>query len=188
MNNRNFNEDHILEESNFEFQDAFYKSKGYRVERTLYETPEGKALQKKDIDVIITNNINGKGYSISEKYRPKYYGDISFEILHIFDDGREKRGWLQESEAAVLMYFADTQVFWLNLQKLKKALISRVLPLCKENFSTFVKSGKNREKYNSDILFTACHNDRGNYTSYCICLTPNYIKNLKIGVKKDKYK
>ena len=89
----------------------FYKEKLNATEiiRVNYETPEGKKLQQKDIDLFAI--IDGKEISISEKDRNVDYNDILIEFYSLYP---EKRGWMDYSEAQILAYFTPTKIFWID--------------------------------------------------------------------------
>lgn len=121
-NIHNFNEDLAFEQSQFQLQDNFYKKLGAReVVRTKYNTKIGKALQRDDIDVVVTFDSGIK--KLSEKHREQDYGDILIEMHSKYPN---EPGWIKKSKADGLAYFVKgKKVFLLNMPLLKQLFLEK---------------------------------------------------------------
>ena len=166
----------------------FYKEKLNATEiiRVNYDTPEGKKLQQKDIDLFAI--IDGKEISISEKDRNVDYNDILIEFYSLYP---EKRGWMDYSEAQILAYFTPTKIFWIDKLQLVNFYREHLQNLSvEEYFDKLYKTKSTRIAATFNILgksekvnFIAAYNR--DYVTMSISVSFDLLK--RAGVQFTKY-
>jgi len=166
----------------------FYKEKLNATEiiRVNYDTPEGKKLQQKDIDLFAI--IDGKEISISEKDRNVDYNDILIEFYSLYP---EKRGWMDFSEAQILAYFTPTKIFWIDKLQLVNFYREQLQNLSvEEYFDKLYKAKSTRIAATFNILgksekinFIAAYNR--DYVTMSISVSFDLLK--RAGVQFTKY-
>lgn len=192
MNIRNFRDDLLYEEKHKTDYNKFYENNGFEVcERYDFNTENGKKAQKADIDVQIQKD--GIKYLVSEKDRSASYGDVLVEVLHIYDDGEKKRGWIYDTKADLLSYFTPKCHYFINMKELKDA-VDKIYPKIKDKLRYFVKSEKGFEKTGANIdgnwlnLKFTCAKNRGNgrhWRTISLCIDVADFEHLGVELEKS---
>jgi hypothetical protein len=113
------------EHSHFNMANAFYQRyfKPANIIRADYNLPQGKELQKSDIDLHL--DFGESRTAVSEKFRNKDYGDILLERYSKFPF---KEGWMHHSKADFLAYFVPKKVYWVDKYMLRNFYQKQILP------------------------------------------------------------
>lgn len=110
MEQRNFRSDLSDAKSVEHHFNAMYASSGYNFTRIEWTTDECKEMQRQGIDVVLERD--GKSITIDEKHTLGMHDDFPIELLHVFDDGTSKPGWVSDPK-----HVADYIVYYEHLRK-----------------------------------------------------------------------
>lgn len=139
-----FSDSQNFEKENFSFADEFYTEKlgAKDLYRIGYGNSLEKRLQRNDVDLIFS--WNGRDWFVSEKFRKNDFGDLLIEFYSNFP---QKTGWMDNSKADLLAYFAGENVYIIDKIHLKKFYHSVLFPAVpNEYFEEMISQRQNFAK------------------------------------------